>query len=101
MSRSTRSALARSRRRRSIALRRAVTVIQAPGFAGTPSAPQRRDRGGERVLNRVLGELEVAELADQGRDDRALLLAKGTLDRRGRIGADYDAPHIGRTSTEP
>ena len=35
-----RSASPRSRRRRSIALRRAVVVIQAPGLAGTPSRGQ-------------------------------------------------------------
>ena len=42
--------------------------------------------GGEGVLHRVLGELEVADVPDQGREDRRSLLAEGTLDGGGRVG---------------
>ena len=43
-------------------------------------APPRRDRRRERVLHRVLGELEVAGLADQRRPARRPLLAERALD---------------------
>jgi len=44
---------------------RAVRVSQAPGFAGTPSRgpPLCGDR--ERLLGGLLGEIEIAEEADQ------------------------------------
>ena len=61
--RSARSATDRSRRRRSIARRRAAVVSHAPGFAGTPSRCHTVDRRLEGVLDRVLGQLEVARPA--------------------------------------
>ena len=85
-SRSARSASARSRRSRSIARRRAATVIQAPGFFGTPSLGHGGHGRGERVLDRVLGELEVAHVTDQRRQDRGALLAERGLDRGCGIG---------------
>ena len=51
-----------------------------------------RDREG--VLRGFLGELEVAEEADQAREDAAPLVAEGLLEDR------YD-PFSGRTSTAP
>ena len=98
-----RSASPRSRRRRSIARRRAVVVIHAPGRSGTPSRGQVATRGGEGVLQRVLGEAEVADLADQRGEDRRALLAEGPARRRC---VDHGSPArsyttTGRTSIEP
>ena len=56
----------RARRMRSMARRRAVVVIQAPGRSGTPSRRPMLERRQERVLDRVLGGIEVAT---QGRDE--------------------------------
>jgi hypothetical protein len=39
------------------------------------------DGRGERILQRLLGEIEVAEEADQGREDAARLRAIDRLDR--------------------
>src|SRR5690606_30099858 len=67
------------------------------------------ERLGEGVLHRLLGEVEVAEDADQGRQDRAGLLAKNAFDRNlwrwGRR-AHHSATaaarsNTGRTSTPP
>jgi hypothetical protein len=54
----------------------------------------RDQRGRQRVLERVLGELDVAEIADQGGDDAAVLGAEDRLQRRYVI-------QTGRTSIEP
>ena len=59
---------------------RAVVVIQAPGLSGTPvdrPALQRRDVG---VRDRLLGEVEVAEDADQRGDHPPVLLAEDAGD---------------------
>jgi hypothetical protein len=53
------------------------------------------ERGGERVLDGVLGEIEVPERADQDRDGAAPLLAEGGL------GAQAPRSTIGRTSIVP
>ena len=50
------------------------------------------DRDGERILKGVLGEVEIAEDADQGREDAVALVAEDALDHRSTSG---------RTSTEP
>ena len=55
------------------------------------------DRRGERILDRVLGELEVAGVADRGREHRGALLAPRVLDRGRRVAH----PQTGRTSTAP
>ena len=60
-------------------------VIHAPGLAGHAVAPPRRDRARERVLHGVLGQLEVADLPDQGREHDGSLLAE-RLGDRGRDG---------------
>jgi hypothetical protein len=49
----------------------------------------------ERVLGGILGEVEVAEEADQVGDDTPPLVAEDRLDRQ------LTCPTIGRTSTEP
>src|SRR6185503_13066609 len=41
------------------------------------------DRDGECVLDRLLGDVDVAEDADQDRDRASVLLAEDTLDLRG------------------
>ena len=93
-SRSARSATDRFRRRRSIARRRAAVVIHAPGLAGTPSRRHCRDGGLERVLHRVLGQLEVAGLPDQrGQHDRALLAERARDRGRDRVGRLDAAAH--------
>ena len=102
-SRSSCSALrssVRSRRIRSIARFRAVVMIQAPGFDGTPSRGHRSTRRGEGVLDRVLGKVEVAEDAAEDRDRPRELIPV-----RGRDGVDQltSAWRIttGRTSILP
>src|SRR5207253_10220045 len=50
------------------------------------------DRRRERILKDVLGEVEVAEDADQGREHARALVAEDLLDQRSTSG---------RTSTEP
>ena len=69
-----------SRRSRSMARLRAVVMIQPPGFGGTPVSGQRLDRDDERLLDRLLGDVDVAEEADQGRDRPAGLLPEDPLD---------------------
>ena len=64
----------RSRRSRSIARLRAVVTIHAPGLAGTPSLRPALRGDRERLLDSVLGEVEVAERADQDRDRAPELL---------------------------
>jgi hypothetical protein len=61
-----------------------------------PCARRRRDaprgprpeRFGERLLNGVLGEIEVTEDPDQGRDGPILLLAEQALDDPERVRRD-------------
>jgi hypothetical protein len=52
--------------------------------------------GGHRegIGGRLLGQIDVAEVADQGRDQPAPVLAKSVLDQPGR-------PITGRISTAP
>ena len=74
---------------------RAVVTSQVPGLAGTPvSRPALRgDREG--LLRGLLGEVEIAEEADQCGDDAPPLVAEGPLE--GRL---YHST-IGRTSIAP
>src|SRR5205823_12210951 len=69
-----------------------VVSNQAPGFRGTERPALRGDR--KRLLRDFLGEVEVAEEADERSEDTAPLLAEGLLDRR------YHAT-VGRTSIAP
>ena len=55
-------------------------MIQAPGLSGTPSRGQRSSATRERVLDRVLGEVEVAEGADQRRDRPPRLTPEQAVD---------------------
>ena len=70
-----------SRRSRSIARLPAVVVSQPPGLGGTPSTRPPLDRGEQRLAGRLLGDVDVAEAADQRGDDPAVLLAVDPLDR--------------------
>jgi hypothetical protein len=86
-----------------------------PGGGGDPRprvgrdavAPPLRDGGLERVLHRVLGQLEVADLADQrGEDDRALLAERAGDGVRDRIRPAHTRENspagiTGRTSIVP
>src|SRR6266536_3106594 len=83
-------ARARSRRMRSVARFRAVLINQARGLLGTPSRGHR-----ERLLRGFLGEVKVAEEADQGGQDAAPFLAEDLFDRR------YQYTSEGRISTAP
>ena len=90
----------RARRIRSIAALRATVWVQAPGRARNACAGPALERCRERVLHRVLGELEVAEDADQGREDTAPLVPEDALE------LVYPATSAvcsttGRTSIEP
>ena len=84
----------RSRRMRSIARLRAVVTSQARGWAGVtvPRPALGGDR--ERLLGGLLGELEVAEEADQAGEDASPLVAEDLLEDRYRS-------TTGRTSTAP
>ena len=85
-----------SRRMRSIARLRAVATIQAPGFAGVAVARPALGGDRERVLYRVLGEVEVAEDADQrwrGRGPHSSRKTRASLRARART--------TGRTSIVP
>jgi hypothetical protein len=55
------------------------------GVVGNSVARPRRDSRGERVLDCIFGELEVAYMADQSREYGGTLVAKGALDCGGRI----------------
>ena len=74
-----------ARRSRSIARFRAVVVIQAPGLSGTPRDGPALEGDDERLLDRLLGEVEVAEDADQRCDRPALLLAEDAVDDGVRV----------------
>ena len=69
-----------SRRIRSIARLRAVVTSQAPGLAGRPVARPALGGDRERLLGGLLGEVEVAEEADQGGEDAAPLVAEDLLE---------------------
>ncbi len=68
------------RRSRSIARLRAVVVIQAPGLSGTPRDRPGLERADERILDGLLGEVEVAGHPDERGDGPALLLAEQAVD---------------------
>ena len=71
-----RAASKRARRRRpSIALNRPADTSQARGLAGTPSRGHCSRAAAERVVQRFLGDIEVAEQPNQGRQDAARLRA--------------------------
>ena len=59
---------------------RAVVVIQAPGLSGTPRDRPHLERRDERLLDGLLGEVEVAEDADERRDRPARFLAEQAVD---------------------
>jgi hypothetical protein len=75
-----------------------------PRVAGDASLGPRDERLGERLLYRVLGELEVVDGADQGRDRPPPFLAEQAVDDLACFDA-YDGSSgnswIGRTSTVP
>ena len=75
------AARSRSRRMRSIARLRAVVTSQAPRVVGRALARPALGGDRERLLRGLLGEIEVAEEADQGGEDATPLLAEDLLDR--------------------
>ena len=76
-------------------------VIQAPGLSGTPSLGPALERDDERLLDRLLGEVEVAEDADQGGDRPPRLVPEQAVDDA-RDCAVYDARLRARPgSSEP
>ena len=87
------AARVRSRRSRSIAWLRAVVTATRPDSPGAIAWPA-LGRDGERLLGGLLGEIEVAEEADQGGQHPAPLVAEDLLDQ------GY-GPTMGRTSTDP
>ena len=90
----------RSDRRRSIARLRAVVMSQEAGLVGHPVARPSLQRDGHRVLERVLGEVDVAEGAGQDRDRAPVAVAEGARD--GVMGHLAQAnSRIGRTSMAP
>ena len=94
-----------SRRIRSMARLPAVVVSQPPGLGGMPSVAPLLQRHHQRLAGGVLGDVEVAEPARQGRHHAAELVAEDPLDRGvevapARHAADHSAWN-GRTSTWP
>ena len=79
---------------RSIARLRAVVSSQAPRVVRRAVARPALRGDRERLLRGLLGEVEVAEEADERGQDAAPLLAEGLLEDR------YHST-IGRTSTAP
>ena len=79
---------------RSIARLRAVVSSQARGLAGRPVARPALGGDRERLLGGLLGEVEVAEEADQAGEDASPLVAEGLLEAR------YHST-TGRTSIAP
>ena len=72
----------RSRRIRSIARLRAVVTSQAAGLAGSP-VPRPALRGDrERLLNGLLGEIEIAEETDQRGKHAPPLVAENLFEQR-------------------
>ncbi len=86
------------------AFAQAIDRFESPG-RNEPGARIRRgavdrpalDRGRERVLERLLGEIEIAEEADQSGENAAGL---GAVDRLDRV-YGWSNSMIGRTSTVP
>ena len=60
-------------------------MIHAPGLSGTPRSGHDLERRDERLLDRLLGEVEVAEDADERRDGPPLFLAEQAVDDGVRI----------------
>ena len=73
---------------------RAVVTSQAAGFVGHAVARPALRRDRERLLRGFLGEVEVAEEADQRSEDASPLLAEGLFEDR------YHSTS-GRTSIAP
>ena len=65
----------------SMALKRPVDTSQARGLSGTPSRGQRSTRRDERVVQRLLGAIEIAEQANQRGEDAPRVGAIDGLDR--------------------
>ena len=84
----------RSRRMRLRARFRAVVNSHAPGLVGGSVEWPALGRDRERLLRGFLGEVEVAEEADERSEDATPLLAEGLLEDRYRS-------TIGRTSIAP
>ena len=88
------------------AVDRAVASRRRDPRAGVPRHTATRpgaERLGERLLDGVLRQVEVAEDPDQGRDRSTLLLPEQAVDDLARI-RSYDGASnsmIGRTSTDP
>ena len=71
-----------------------------PGLSRDPGSRPPLERLGERVLYRVLGELEVAEDADQGREDTPSLVPEDALELV-YPATSADCITTGRTSITP
>ena len=63
-------------------------------MGGDAVAPPPLGGDGERLLGGFLGEIEVAEEADQGGEDASPLLAEDALDQRSTTGRTSTAPPI-------
>ena len=73
-----------------------------PRVGRDPVAPPDRDRGLERVLHGVLGQLEVTDLPDQrGQHARALLTERALDGGRDRIGLHASLPTSSSDTSTP
>ena len=88
------------------ALRAVGERARRRGWSGTPSRGQLLERRGERLLQRLLGEVEVAEDADQGGERPAPTprgRAASTRAALRRLGPSdlHDRPHLDRAVRAP
>ncbi len=84
----------RARRIRSSARLRPTVISHADGIPGDAVARPALGCAREGVLRGFLGEVEIAEEADQGGDDAAPVLAEGVLDQYSTIARTSIAPPI-------
>ncbi len=71
-----------------------VVRSHAPGLAGTPSRGHRSSRDRERFLRGFLGEVEVAQEADQRSEDATPLGLEYLFDQRATAGCTSIAPLV-------
>ena len=101
-----RSSRVDSRRMRSIPRLRAVVMIQPAGLGGRPVVGPALQRDHEGVLDRFLGEVDVAEEADQGGHRSSRLGAEDPLDvgrvhwarARSGLGLVLERAHLDRAA---
>ncbi len=83
-----------------MARRRAVVVSQPPGLGGTPVAGHCSRRDHERLLDHLLGDVDVAEETDQGGDDPTGFLPEDPFELVGVESRQRAASSLGLERTD-